>query len=462
MNGLVEPGARLVDAATGRVFTGQELTAATDAVAAALAPLPAGAVLCLTRNDIGSVLRYLGTLAAERPAMLVDLDSSAAELADLVTRFEPAAVVGLPATAPPPPPGYAAAAPDRLGPAWLRRAATAVTPHPRLRLLLPTSGSTGRPRLVRQSGESVRASATAIRAALGIGPREVAVTLLPLFYTLGLSVLNSHLAAGATVVVQEHGVLDAAFWDTVVRHGVTSLTGVPHTYELLLRKPWQPRDTPGVRALCVSGGRMRDPVAVHFHDAMRRHGGALYVMYGQTEAGSRICVLPPDQLPDRLGCVGPPVPGTRLSIAGDGGDGDAGEVVCHSATVMMGYADGAEDLARGDDLGGVLRTGDRGRLDADGYLWLSGRSGRIGKAYGVRVSLDAVEHVSSTVAPTAALAGDDRVLVWCEGVGDERLAEVADLVARRLRIHRTAVRVAALPRLPRRPNGKVDYDALPT
>lgn len=459
MNGLVEPGARLVDAATGRVFTGHALTAATDAVVAALAPLPAGAVLCLTRNDVGSVLRYLGTLAADRPAMLVDPNIPAAEVAELVARFEPAAVVGLPTTAPQPPPGYVAAAPDPLGPAWLRRAAAAVTPHPRLRLLLATSGSTGRPRLVRQSAESVRASATAIRAALGIGPDEVAVTLLPLFYTLGLSVLNSHLAAGATVVVQGHGVLDAAFWDTVDRYGVTSLTGVPHTYELLLRKPWQPRDTPSVRSLCVSGGRLRDPVALHFHEAMRRHDGALYVMYGQTEAGSRICVLPPDQLPARLGSVGPPIPGTRLSIAS--GDGDEGEVVCHSATVMMGYADGAEDLARGDDLGGTLHTGDRGRLDADGYLWLTGRSGRIGKAYGVRVNLDAVEHVASAVAPTAALPGDDRVLVWCEGLGRERLAEVADLVARRLRIHRTAVRVAALPQLPRRPNGKVDYDALP-
>ena len=84
-----------------------------------------------------------------------------------------------------------------------------------------------------------------------------------------------------------------------------------------------------------------------------RHGGALYVMYGQTEASSRICVLPPDQLPARLGSVGPPVPGTRLSIGSGAGDGEVGEVVCHSATVMMGYADGAEDLARGDDLRGT-------------------------------------------------------------------------------------------------------------
>jgi acyl-coenzyme A synthetase/AMP-(fatty) acid ligase len=128
---------------------------------------------------------------------------------------------------------------------------------------------------------------------------------------------------------------------------------------------------------------------------------------------------------------------------------------------MMGYADRAEDLARGDDLGGTLRTGDWGRLDHDGYLWLSGRMSRIGKAYGVRVDLDAVERAAAEMATAAAVAGEDRISLWCEGIGAERLADVAALVARQLRIHPSALAVAAVDRLPRRPNGKVDYPALP-
>jgi acyl-coenzyme A synthetase/AMP-(fatty) acid ligase len=183
-------------------------------------------------------------------------------------------------------------------------------------------------------------------------------------------------------------------------------------------------------------------------------------MYGQTEAGSRICVLPHDALPSKLGSVGPPVPGVRLTVDGTGEDG-TGEVVCHSPAVMMGYADRAADLARGDDLHGTLRTGDRGRLDADGYLWLSGRMNRIGKAFGVRVDLDAVEHAASAVAPAAATAGDDRILLWCEGVGTERLRDVATLVAGQLRIHAAALAVTAIDQLPRRPNGKIDYRGLP-
>lgn len=476
--GLASPSARLVDAATGTQWSGDRLRAAVDAVAAALEPRPPGPVVCLTGNDVASVLRYLGVRAAARPAMLIDASIPAAELADLVHRFEPAAVLGLSMGTSPvgaarmsaagmgavrpdqPPPGYGWADVAGVGPLWTREEAPRYAPHPDLRLLLATSGSTGRPRLVRQSERSVQASAAAICAALQIDENQVAITALPLYYTLGLSVLHSHLRAGATVVVESRGVLDRGFWDSVDRYGVTSITGVPHTYELLIRQPWRPTDNPSVRRLCVSGARIRDKVAMHFHEEMQRHGGAFYVMYGQTEAGSRICVLPPEHLPAKLGSVGPPIPGTRLSIESAGPDG-VGEVVCHSDTVMMGYAEDAADLARGDDLAGVWPTGDHGRLDNDGYLWLSGRASRIGKAYGVRVSLDAVEHVCSAIAPTAAVAGDDRVLLWCEGIGADRLAEVAALVAQKLRIHRTAVIVSAVPELPRRPNGKVNYDALP-
>jgi acyl-CoA synthetase (AMP-forming)/AMP-acid ligase II len=211
-----------------------------------------------------------------------------------------------------------------------------------------------------------------------------------------------------------------------------------------------------VRSLSVSGGRLRDALSIRFAAAMAGHGGAFYSMYGQTEAGSRICVLPPELLPRKAGCVGPPVDGMHLTVAA------GGEVVCRSATVMLGYAETPADLARGDDLRGVLHTGDRGRLDADGHLWLSGRLNRIGKAYGVRVDLDAVEHAAAGLAPAAALAGDDRILVWCEGLPAARAKDVAALVGRELGIHRTAVRVAAIDRLPRRANGKVDYDALPT
>jgi acyl-CoA synthetase (AMP-forming)/AMP-acid ligase II len=456
---LTDPRARLVDARDGTTLTGADLARAVAGASRQLDRAPAGAVLCLVRSDAESVLRYLGALAAGRPAALLDRDGPLDRLLDVVARFAPAAVTGAAHVRLPPP--YAPVDIERGGAGlWIRRAAPEVVPDPRLRLLLATSGSTGRPRLVRQSADGVAASAAAVVESLGIGPDDVAVTTLPLHYTYGLSVLHSHLLAGATIVLEGRGVLDPGFWETVDRYGVTTLAGVPHTFELLARKPWTPQRNPSVRVLTAAGGRLPDPLTSRFHEAMHDAGGRLYVMYGQTEAGSRICVLPPERLPEKLGSVGLPVPGIALRILDPGPDG-VGEVECRTPAAMLGYADSAADLARGDDLDGVLRTGDSGRLDADGFLWLSGRLGRIGKAFGVRVNLDAVERVVAELAPSAAVAADDRVRIWCEGLAGDRFGQVVDAVTRSLGVHRAGVLVGSLDALPRLPSGKVDYRALP-
>lgn len=122
-------------------------------------------------------------------------------------------------------------------------------------------------------------------------------------------------------------------------------------------------------------------------------------MYGQTEATARMAVLPPERLADKLGSAGLALPGGRLEADDDG------EILYHGPNVMMGYADTADDLSRGDDLGGVLRTGDLGRVDPDGFLHITGRLKRMAKIFGIRVNLDDVERMlrgSGPVAVTAA------------------------------------------------------------
>jgi acyl-CoA synthetase (AMP-forming)/AMP-acid ligase II len=457
---LIDRRARVVDAATDTTLSATALALAADRVARTLEGAPEGPVLCLVRPDLNGLLAYLGALRCGRPAILWDAGSSPGRVAALTQRFLPAAVIGLDPAA-----GARLEAPyaplDGPGgdPLWIRRADPVAPCDGRLALMLGTSGSTGEPRLVRQSAAGVMASARAIRSALDIDPGDVAVTSLPLHYTLGLSVVHSNLYAGATVVLESRGVIEAGFWRTVNRHGVTAIAGVPHSFELLAKLPWTPERSPTVRSFSVSGGRLRDTVVQRFHDATAESGGGMYVMYGQTEAGSRICVLPPARLPEKLGSVGPPIPGMRLTIEDPDPDG-YGEVVCHSAGVMMGYADSSTDLARGDDQRGTLRTGDVGRLDEDGFLWLRGRRSRIGKAFGVRVDLDAVEHTIAGVAPAAALADGDRLRIWCEDLTRNRYPEVTEALRLAFGVHRLGVIITSVDRLPRLSSGKVDYRAL--
>ncbi|MEV6600226.1 AMP-binding protein [Actinoplanes sp. NPDC051346] len=437
---LFHPRARVLDAATGEILhPGQVEAAATE-----YGRLPPGVVFALTPTEVGAVARYLGALAARRPVALLDPGLDRNSLFTLIARFGPVLVTGV-STAPPE--GYRAEADT-----WIRESA-AVEPHPELALLLTTSGSTGDPKLVRLSRAAVLANAVAIGESLGITAEDVAPTTLPLFYTYGLSVLNSHLLRGATVVLERGGMLQREFWQAVATHGITSLAAVPYQYEMLRRLRFDPAGHPSLRTLTQAGGRLRPELVEDFAHRMAAVGGRLFVMYGQTEATARMTVLPSDRIADKLGSAGLAIPGGSLSIAD-------GEVVYHGPNVMMGYADSAADLARGDDLGGVLRTGDLGHLDDEGFLFLTGRLRRIGKVFGVRVNLDDVERTLAAHGTIAAVAGDDRLHVFVEGADAAAARTVREELAGFLDTHFSGLDVRGIDALPLLPTGKIDYRSL--
>jgi acyl-CoA synthetase (AMP-forming)/AMP-acid ligase II len=124
---------------------------------------------------------------------------------------------------------------------------------------------------------------------------------------------------------------------------------------------------------------------------------------------------------------------------------------------MLGYARSAVDLARGDDQGGLLATGDLGHLDADGYLYLDGRRTRFGKVFGVRLNLDDIEAMVPGAGAVAAVAGEDKIVIFVES-GNK--ADIRQDLARRLKLHWSGFEVRGIDALPLLSNGKVDYRAL--
>ncbi|GIE81114.1 AMP-dependent acyl-CoA synthetase [Actinoplanes philippinensis] len=399
---LLHPSARVVDAATGAVLT----PAMIDAAAAEIAGHPI--VFLPMPSTVEAVARYLAALRLEKPVLLLDpdLDHTA-----LIARY------------------------------------TTDQVHPDLALLLTTSGSTGDPKLVRLSRAAVLANAGQVADSLGITGDDVAITTLPLFYSYGLSVLHSHLLRGATVVLERTGIMQRDFWAAVGEHRVTSLAFVPSQYEMLRRLRFDPSRYPSVRTLTQAGGRLRTDLVTDFAARMDAVGGRMFVMYGQTEAGPRMACLPPSRLADRLGSAGLAMPGGTFTV-------EDGEVVYRGPNVMMGYAETAADLARGDDLAGVLHTGDLGHLDDEGFLFITGRRKRMAKVFGVRINLDDVERHF----PVAAVAGDDKLHVFTSGEDDVRA--LRSKIAEWLGTHFTGVDVRTISSLPLLPNGKTDYRAL--
>jgi acyl-CoA synthetase (AMP-forming)/AMP-acid ligase II len=222
-------------------------------------------------------------------------------------------------------------------------------------------------------------------------------------------------------------------------------------------------DVPSLTTLQQAGGALDRRMTDLYARFMAERGGRLVVMYGQTEATARMAYVPPDRLLDKLGSAGIAIPGGQLRIeTEDQGDGEhpSGEVIYEGPNVMLGYATGPGDLSHGDELHGVLRTGDLGYLDEDGYLFLMGRSKRIAKVFGVRVNLDEVETIVREGGPAAVVAGDDSIWAFCAFGTAESAERARDELARRFRLNRNALHVMHVDELPVSSAGKVDYRAV--
>lgn len=459
---LIGAGARLVDATSGRAFGHDELAGEVTRVAEALSALPEGVLFARTSIDVPSLLQYLGAFEGGRAIALIDPALDAESLGKLVARFRPGAVLTAPGGEPPP--GYHAKDGH-----WVRADSEGVRPHPDLAVLLATSGTTGAPQFARLSRRAILSNAHAIAEVLGIGPDDVAPTTLPPHYSYGLSVLNSHLARGATIVIEPSGILARTFWDAVSEHGCTSLAAVPYHYEMLRRLKFDPARYPRLRRVTQAGGKLRTELITEFDAKMRAVGGGLYVMYGQTEAAPRMAIMPAEMLAHKPASVGPAMPGGQLTIRHNDGTETThpkitGEVIYRGPNVMMGYAEDAAELALGDRLGGVLPTGDLGYLDEDGFLFITGRLRRIGKVFGNRISLDELEQAARAtelgIDIVAAVAGDDKVVLFAEGIGKDVCKEASRALADRLHLHASGFDVRPIDVVPLLASGKIDYQAL--
>ena len=335
--------------------------------------------------------------------------------------------------------------------------------HPDLALLLSTSGSTGSPKTARLTLAAVEANARQIVGALGITRAERAPTTLPLSYSYGLSVLNSHLMAGAAVILTREGLTSRRLWLDLAECGATSLAGVPASYDLLRRFDLDDLLPPSLTTLTQAGGAMAPALTRRMQDVMARRGGRMFVMYGQTEACARMAVLPPEDLPRCLGAAGRALPGGRLEVVdGDGGAMPAcaaGRIRYEGPNVMMGYGDNRADLALGDVMGGRLDTGDLGYLDGDGVLWITGRDKRMAKIAGLRINLDEVERLAAAFGRAAVVDAGEALLIALAGVPLPAPAQRRDF-AGRLGLHSSLIRWREVEALPLTANGKVDYAAL--
>ncbi|UFU02392.1 AMP-binding protein [Ruania suaedae] len=330
-----------------------------------------------------------------------------------------------------------------------------------------TSGTTSRPRAVRVSHRNIQVNTDSIVRYLDLHARDRMLVVLPFSYCYGASLLHTHLRTGASLSICDTFAFPETVVEAIRRDRCTGIAGVPSTYQLLLRaSSFATTSLPTLRTMQQAGGRLPQPQIDRL--AAAHPGARFFVMYGATEATSRMSYLPPELRWERRGSIGRGLPDVSLTVIDAAGHrvrpGVVGEIFAHGASITKGYwNDPAGTAAKFVD--GGLRTGDLAEVDDDGYIYIVDRQDDFIKSWGYRVSSHEIEDTVVAIpgvssAAAVGRADDDAgeaIVVFYASPPDAAITpeDVLAHCRERLARHLVPHEVRHLPELPLNQNGKV-------
>ena len=261
--------------------------------------------------------------------------------------------------------------------------------------LIYTSGTTGPPKGVMLTHNALCANTSSILEYLQLTPADRCMVVLPFFYSYGNSIMLTHVAAGASLSVNQNFLYPNVILDQMREHEVTGLSGVPSTFAILLHRSAIEKYTfPSLRYITQAGAAMSPATAMKLKKVFP--GVEIYIMYGQTEASARLSYLPPKDLDCKPDSVGIPIPGVELLLLDEEGRaverGKIGEIVARGENIMSGYWNLPQETSK------VLRkeglwTGDLAYQDKDGYFYIVSRKSDIIKSGSHRIGPKEIEDV---------------------------------------------------------------------
>ncbi len=338
--------------------------------------------------------------------------------------------------------------------------------------IIYTSGTTGKPKGVMLSHAALDANTCSIIQYLNISHKDRVMAVLPFFYSYGNSIMLTHVAAGASLSVNQNFMYPNVVLEQMKEHEVTGLSGVPSTFSILLyRSAIHKYSFPSLRYITQAGAPMSPAVALELKKVFP--GVDVFIMYGQTEASARLSYLPPGELEQKPGSIGVPIPGVDLCLLDPDANpvppGETGEIVARGENIMSGYWNRPEETHK------VLRsqglwTGDLAYQDADGYYYIVSRKSDIIKSGSHRIGPQEIEDVimeHPAVSEVAVTGIPDEIL-------DERikacivLKPEVECAEREIRKHCRAILPAYkvphviefLAELPKTSTGKIKRAAL--
>ena len=296
---------------------------------------------------------------------------------------------------------------------------TNLPPHKNLNyknfLLLTTSGTTESPKLVRLSKQNLINNINNISNNLKIKKNHTTITTMPLGYSYGLSILNTHLYKGAKIVINKLNILEKKFWEKIEKNKVNSFGGVPEFYDFLKKIGFKKKNYPSIKYLTQAGGKMSSSTLEYFQSVSKEKKIKFYTMYGQTEASPRMAILNWKMFLKKNGSIGQPLKNYRIELIDKKKNkirkpNISGEIVFHGKNVSLGYAKNINDLKKGDVNKKTLFTGDLAFRDKGNYYFIVGRKKNFIKLFGKRFDLKEIKSFLNSEGIKARCYSEDNKL----------------------------------------------------
>lgn len=418
-------------------------------------------IFILCQNTVGAVMGYLGAMSNRIVPLLISAETDSELLGHLIEVYHPEFLWK----------PIAMIDTDDIvlfesyNYALVSTGLKAYPLYKELSLLLTTSGSTGSPKLVRHSYLNLESQAINISSFFEATEKDKPMVDLPIHYTMGLSVLNSYLYSGATILLASSSPIDLEYWDFLKTYEPTVLTNVPYYYEILKKLRFFRMDLPYLRIITQGGGKMSDELYMECAEYAQRTGKKFIPTYGQTEGSARMAYLPPELALEKCGSIGRAIPNGKLYLINDDESiinepGIVGEMVYEGPNVTLGYAMKGEDLILGDERHGVLKTGDMVKMDADGCFYIVGRKKRFLKLWGYRVGLDECENIIKGAfdVECACVGDDERMRIYVNS--EAELDAIKKYIASKTNVNSSAFEMHYIEKLPRNDAGKILYSKL--
>ena len=287
----------------------------------------------------------------------------------------------------------------------------------KLAAIMFTSGSTGDPKGVMISHKNLISNTDSIIDGLSLSETDKILAVLPFYYGFGASLLHTHLRVGGGIILNNNFFSPQKIIDNLEINECTGIAGVPTTFQILLRRT-KIKETKFKHMRCVqqAGGKLADPYLKELINIFGQE--KIFVMYGQTEATTRLSILNPNYLKTKFGSIGKGIKGVELKIINSKGEiskeGEIGEICAKGENIMQGYYKDEKET-KNKIVKGMLKTGDIARSDNEGFLYIVDRKEDFIKSGGYRISGKLVENVISSIPSVVEVA--------VVGVKDDLLGE---------------------------------------